>query len=266
MSTTGSHQPARESPPVPTDLQNFQATIESLSSFLPHLENIKKPSRSQNSRIAFIDYTNDWTPLGSWHIRQVDFAQVEQNDAEQFVAALRNEIPSDCASRIIMVEDICYDVIYRLSLAFDLSPDFIEEHLINSGWRGYYGNIEASDWATRRMKKEHTSMKWFRPVHKFYDFEDEDFDYSYNNTLFIKLMEHAYQSETSSRGSLMREISHTFYVSTNICRRPWTFRRDEDATSEGMYSIWEERATIWRRHIDGVLIGVSQRSMYRLSY
>jgi hypothetical protein len=62
--------------------------------------------------------------------------------------------------RLILVEDICLDLAQYLSAVFRMSPEVCEEYLVKSGLIERYLDEEPRDRVSRRIAKEHTSLRW----------------------------------------------------------------------------------------------------------
>ncbi len=86
-------------------------------------------------------------------------------DGPAFQHKVLGNIPADVRLRMVLVEDLSEKTLSLLGGALHMSPEFFEEHLINSGWSAAgYGDVEADTWNTRGAIKDYTSISWYRPV------------------------------------------------------------------------------------------------------
>jgi hypothetical protein len=147
--------------------QNYWENIRPLTRILPHLKTIQPPNgRHQRvGRLKSIDYFNN----GMDPQVGISLEMGAQFDHDQLVTALRNlkQVHDDVASRTVIVEDLCSELIGALGLAFDLDPEFFAEHLNRSGYNGAdHEDISPDRWKTQHLHKDYRSMTWMRPVYQ----------------------------------------------------------------------------------------------------
>lgn len=78
-----------------------------------------------------------------------------------------SHIPSGVRQILIVVEDLSKQNIFGLGDHFGISPEFFEEHLLNSGYgftEEHYNDPPSTTWPTAHLTKSHKSIKWYRPV------------------------------------------------------------------------------------------------------
>lgn len=150
-------------PSVPSYWEN----IRPLAQTLPHLKAIWPPNgRHQRvGRLKTIDYFNNGRPprVG------VSFEICAQFSQDQLVTELQHmkQGYDSVASRVVIVEDLCSELIGALGLAFDLDPEFFAEHLNRSGYSKFdYEDPPPTQWNTAHLPKDHASMTWMRPVYQ----------------------------------------------------------------------------------------------------
>ena len=147
--------------------QTYWENIKPLTQILPHLEAIQPPNgRHQRvGRLKSIDYFNDGTAPQIGISLELD-AHFNQHHLVTELRKLK-KVEDDVASRMVVVEDLCSELIGALGLAFDLDPEFFAEHLNRSGYSGADHEDFAPDrWKTAHLRKDYTSMTWMRPVYQ----------------------------------------------------------------------------------------------------
>src|SRR4051794_16169698 len=152
----------------------FTSAVQSFRKFLPHLKNLVPKSRNPQSRVSVWDYLEDMTVTRP---RQSIILSIQNSqdslDARQVVVSIRDKVPPDCVCRLILVENISSHLVRYLSVAFGMSPEVCAEHLVNSGLEDRYLDEEPRDWVSRRIAKEHISLRWYRPYRICLDGLDE---------------------------------------------------------------------------------------------
>jgi hypothetical protein len=159
-------QPTERPTSRPTN-QTYWENIRPLTRILPHLKTIQPPNgRHQRvGRLKSIDYFNN----GMAPQVGISLEMGAQFDHDQLVTALRNlkQVGDDVASRTVIVEDLCSELIGALGLAFDLDPEFFAEHLNRSGYNGAdHEDFSPDRWKTAHLQKDYRSMTWMRPVYQ----------------------------------------------------------------------------------------------------
>jgi hypothetical protein len=262
-------QPAREEgaaglvpkgPPPNIDAtsykRQFSIVADRLRQNLPHLKNVLRPSRYQLSRVSVYDYSADMVCTRHLANQQLNFAAKEAAlEAEAFISSLRHDIVQNCRSRLIVVEDVCQDLLQLLSVTFVLSPEVCEEHLVQSGWAKRYTDPEPQTWKSRRVAREHVSLRWYRPGRvSLAAIKETSIDLSPDHVLC-----HDRENvSTDSRGTPIGYQNINIYPDTNVWRRYLDFRRlGSGALAEDDLIAREERVTVWKRHEDDFLYGMA---------
>ena len=150
---------------VTSAANSFALTTKTLSLHLPHLHNVKHPSRLDDVSVTCYDYSNKALPtIGAFSVVQP--SKQLQNAEGVSLRQYLGRVPSKTVHlRLIVANDVSTDLIDCLGTSFSISPEMYEEHLVNAGWRnGIYDDKQPETWITRDMKKSHMSIKWYRPV------------------------------------------------------------------------------------------------------
>lgn len=236
------HQPQQQQvtyalpPKPPLPLYEYEHMVTRASSFLKHLEDghINAISRHDTLKISYLDY---WRTPGS----PVIINRPDTQDDNHVLRILGN-IPDNVRQRLIVVEDLSPRAISCLGRRFGVSPEFFEEHLINSGYEGLsYNDQPAHTWTTFGLKKSYVSMRWHRPVFRLpiVPFSENDL----RELLDPSISRLEYTSDTSRHMSI-------YQTETNIFRSEWELWTDSRITSR-MKRVcgWEERASIWSQKL-----------------
>jgi hypothetical protein len=168
LQTARTSAPAEHSTEQPTHSltgQDYWENIRPLAQILPHLKAIQ-PSNARHKcvgRLKSIDYFKDGRApqYGIYYEMGVHH--------DELVIELQNvkQVHDDVASRMVIVEDLCPELIGALGLAFDLDPEFFAEHLNRSGYDHLdYEDSPPARWNTAQLQKDHVSMTWMRPVYQ----------------------------------------------------------------------------------------------------
>jgi hypothetical protein len=235
------HQPHPPSTPewASMSLYPYELMIAKASGFLKHIEHghIQIPPRLEFfNNVSYTDYS--WVPgavSNTYHLH----SQHEMS----FFSTL-GTIPDHVKQRLVVVEDLCPRTINLLGRLFGVSPEFFEEHLINSGYGGPdYNDQPAHTWTTSGMKKSFISMRWHRPVIRLpvVPFSENDL----KELLDPDIGRVEYSSETS------RHLN-VYETETNILRSEWALWTDP-ATTTRMKRVcgWEERVSVWSQKLVG---------------
>lgn len=99
---------------------------------LPHLQNIFRESRSSFSSITYIEYSEQWQRvLGAKH-EQIDFGSNAVN--RSYVESLGEPSSELCTEKLIIIQDVCSDLIRHLVEIYDISLEMFEEHISGGDW------------------------------------------------------------------------------------------------------------------------------------
>ena len=240
---------------VTSAVNSFALTAETLSLHLPHLHNVKCPSRLNDVSVTCYDYSDKaLATVEAFSVVQ-PFNQLQNTEGVWLRQHLGRVPPKTVHLRLIVANDLSTDLIECLGTSFSTSPEMYEEHLVNSGWQnGIYNDRQPETWITRNMKKSHMSIKWYRPVkrvlqrpyskndrQRFLDARDQPFRWT--------------DIVLDARGK-PHDVQHESTPTTNILRQDWDMKTDADATSPvGGFAAWEERATVWAKQCDGYRVG-----------
>jgi hypothetical protein len=235
---------------------SFESVIRPLKQDLPHLRNVLEPSRYQRSLIYVFDYSSDMACKRPVRRRRLDFSIGEEAlAAGRYVKSLRNNIGVDCTRRLIIVEDICLDLIQVLTVAFALSPEVCEEHLVQSGRTGRYTEPEPQTWKSRRIAKEHMFLRWLRPGRISLAETEETSIYLPPNKVLYHMSSTEIPPDKKGSPAQVRDVK--LYPFSNIWRRHLDLRplaigalKDHDSIAR------EERVTVWQRQEDTCLFGM----------
>jgi hypothetical protein len=174
LQTAGVPGPAEQSDESSTEQltpsvtgRDYWDNIRPLKQILPHLKAIHPPNgrHERVGRLKSIDYfTNGNAPQAGIYLEIGP-----QFDRNQLVSELQHMKRADNAvgSRMIIVEDLCSELIEALGFAFDLDPEFFAEHINRSGYDSAdYEDFSPERWNTAHLPKDYTSMAWMRPVYQ----------------------------------------------------------------------------------------------------
>ena len=245
----------------PSRLGSYKQTVQALSRHLPHLRHTLEKTRHHGINIKCYDYIDGLLVSGSFDTQITDFRGASKHTKNKLCQSLKDDIPEDVNLRFIVVEDLSVELIEILGSTFGISPEFFEEHLINSGWQdGIYQDREADTWITRGMEKNYMSIKWYRPTMPKSSWPSSAADR-------IKLLDPEYPllpwTEADSvrgpnRAATIEIVEHKASLTTNILRQDWRLTTNmEDVAPLLSPSAWEERATVWSKHLGRCHVGGS---------
>ncbi|KAL9118148.1 MAG: hypothetical protein Q9187_005311 [Circinaria calcarea] len=229
----------------------YRQTIKALSTHLPHLQHTLQKTRHHGINIKWYDYIDGLLVSTPLRFQTPDFRRTSKHYKNKFRRALKDDIPEDVNLRFIVVEDLSVELIEILGSTFGISPEFFEEHLINSGWHdGTYQDREADTWITRGMEKSYTSIRWYRPtMPKFAQPNSADDRIKLlkpENPLLV------WTEAVSNESVTMGRVKHKASPTTNILRQDWSLGTNAEKVAPLLSpSAWEERATVWSKHLEG---------------
>ncbi|RLL97495.1 hypothetical protein CFD26_104736 [Aspergillus turcosus] len=216
----------REKPPP---REHYHLIVDRAAHVFDHIKygNIRKTPRVETTSIMLYEYYDDNT---------VSIVDIENPTMISRFCGSR----AGLTGRLFIVEDLSEGTINALGEAFGITPEFFEEHLLNSGYGGaQYDDPPARSWKTAGMNKSYVSIQWFRPVYRrpplFSNRDREDLlDVDGDGLEYIS---------GSSSISLKAE--------TNIFRSEWDLRVDPRGTTKEMSQFGlVERASIWRKQAE----------------
>ena len=149
----------------------YKKKNERLSQRFPHLQNVYSGSRHDKADITIFDYTGSvlqdvrqksFNFMAEENAQSQDFACPNLEQCRQFICPIGPL--SQVETRLVVVEDLGPSLIELLGVTFDLSPEFFEEHLYRSDYRGYrVSEMPPSTWRTSNLQKNYVSLAWSRP-------------------------------------------------------------------------------------------------------
>lgn len=147
------------------------------------------------------------------------------------------DITEGLKSRVFIVEDLSKSTIHSLGAAFGVTPEFFEEHLLNSGYDGaQYDDLSSRSWKTAGLAKSYVSIQWFRPIYRqppIFSHRDKE-----------KLLD----GESDGLECVSGNSTITLKAETNIFRSEWDLRIDPMGATKKMNEFGlVERASIWRQ-------------------
>ncbi|KAA8649325.1 uncharacterized protein ATNIH1004_005226 [Aspergillus tanneri] len=132
-------EPRREPPPR----QPYSRILDRAADAFDHIKygNVRKTPRVEKTSITLYEYYDDSTA-----------SRVEIENAE--LISLYRDTPEGLNGRVFIVEDLSEGTIHALGEAFGLTPEFFEEHLLNSGYGGaQYDDPPRRSWKTAGLNK-----------------------------------------------------------------------------------------------------------------
>ena len=238
----------------------FTLNTETLSLHLPHLHNVKCPSRLDNVSVTCYDYSDKaLATVGAFSVVQPS-KQLQNSEGVSLRQHLGRVLSKTLHFRLIVANDLSTDLIECLGNSFSMSPEMYEEHLVNAGWQnGIYNDQQPETWITRDMKKSHISIKWYRPVKRVlqrpYSTNDRQRFLDPGAQPF-RWTENVLDARGKPHG-----VQHKSRPTTNILRQDWDIKTDaEAAISVGSFAAWEERATVWAKQYDSYRVGQTHPS------
>lgn len=224
---------------------------------LSHIKDghVWRRSRHNKGNITMIDYiTGHSSPRVRhclWEMNPGETGVYYGMKKDDFFKALQRKVSKSVKTRLLLVEDLSKEIILGLGHLYDVSPEFFEEHLVNSGYNdGRYQDPAPQTWITYGMRKNYASVRWFRPAHRldsppFSNRSEED---------LLSAKPLAYSSG-EKKGPM------TIYkTETNIFRSKWDLSTDPGMVlSERRPCGWEERASVWSKLINGCRISTRPR-------
>lgn len=236
-------------------VQPYSSTIETLSLHLPHLTNVKMRSRQKNVSVTCYDYLDTMTTSAKTFTAMKSSDELQNAEGISLQRHLKEVPPKSLRLRLIVTNYLCTDLIECLGTFFSMSPEVFEEHLINSGWQnGMDKDQEPDTWITRDMKKNHISIRWYRPVKRVLQRPNSTSD----RLKFLDTSAHdfSWTEVMTDRHGEPHAIQHVSRPATNIFRRGWDIKTDAEVSiSRKGFVAWEERATLWNRQCNDYRVG-----------
>jgi hypothetical protein len=154
-----------ERPTLGSVRQTYWEKIRPITRILPHLKAIE-PSNGTNQRVGRLKsidcFNNGTAPQVGISFKMG--APLDQDRLVTGLQELKHNRDGTVASRMVVVEDLCSELIEALGFAFDLDPEFFAEHLNRSGYNSAdYEDAPPERWRTAHLQKDYASMTWMRP-------------------------------------------------------------------------------------------------------
>lgn len=115
--------------PIPQLERDFEKRART-----PHLRNIFTKSPIQECFVSRYDYSSTWRVLDTEHL-SIDCSPGNVNGCQRVVDRIMTDEVAH-TTRLVIVEDICSNMIRLLCEYPGVEVEFFEQHLINCGWRG----------------------------------------------------------------------------------------------------------------------------------
>ena len=239
----------------------YVSNIRALSRFLPHLHHsLRTPRYSHKYDFSIYDFKDNHLIREATRSFKTDGTLSGLNDL------LIKDIPNILTLRFVLVEDLSEDVIEQLGSTCGVSPEFFEEHLINSSWQGGSHEDQESDtWSTHALSKDYASIRWHRPVVPLYTgFSSTQIRTSstqirassrkaerlfsvhgpHKFTKPLSWTEEVPVRKANSRDENVK-VEHRVSPLTNIQRRDWKLSTNIKEIESAEPRLAEERASIW---------------------
>lgn len=161
ISTHGSYWRSSALPGVEVPFYDYEFILRRAAEVFQHLKHGRIRAESRHpyclDSISYIDLP---LPGYCFHLG----GNLMEGNKGHYEHSIRR-VPEYSNQRLIIVEDLSLETIHFLGRQFGVSPEFFEEHLLNSGYEGAnYNDLPASTWTAAGMNKSHVSVKWHRPV------------------------------------------------------------------------------------------------------
>ena len=223
--------------------------IRRLYTYMPHLINVERSSRAHHRvELRCLDFDGDrlvWNRPCTLDKGTTQSPGSVFGSEEDFIQSFMGDVPSEIDCRVLLVDELSDTLMYILGSCLHITPEFFEEHLLNSGWHdNVYEDRETDMWSTRNLAKDYASIRWRRPIKERVarPFEEQASD----NLLSPLEIPDDWEESSSPR----KRILHSTEPAVNVLRRPW----EVGSRSKG-FSTWEERATVWQTTVGNCAIG-----------
>ncbi|KAL8757625.1 MAG: hypothetical protein Q9184_004161 [Pyrenodesmia sp. 2 TL-2023] len=157
--------------------QRYLNEIRRLSTYMPHLINVRKSSRAHHrARLRCLDFSDGHPVRSKTCTLKKDKTQSQAmftdptnipfeadgrviQSEEDFIQSFLGNIPSEIDCRVLIVDDLSDTLMYILGSSLHVTPEFFEEHLLNSGWHdNKYEDRGADTWSTRNLTRNYASI------------------------------------------------------------------------------------------------------------
>jgi hypothetical protein len=243
-------------PPIDTELKNYRKNINRLAEHFPIFQNVAATGSDTrhewSSRIVIHDRISADEAYAT--SRQEPFAGRSTAPAfDEFRKRLLS-VTDDCVQRVVLVEDLSLKLIDLLGATFDIAPHVFEEHLNSSGYRRVDTDIDtkANTWNTSSNALGYSSIasvRWYRPVLPLIPISQR-----FRTRLIRDRRPQVYcPYEGCPRHTLpLSATANIWRHFLELCPEPGIYHK----VSSTEYPVgWEERATVWKRDLDGCEFG-----------
>jgi hypothetical protein len=241
---------------------HYIAVVRRMIHLLPHLRVLTaKPRRQQSSLIVTWhdfysrDAPNNNIPQGK--VPRNFHNGYNHEELKDLQKELRDTIPVDVQTRLIVAQDLTKETIDFLGDTFQIPPEVFAEHLHASGYTNAKTFTRSpQDWTTSEMVRDYFSVRWLRPVlgealpwlrersSALLDTEKDGLEYK--------------EKKSVQQGGKFHwlELQHYVRASSNIIRD--YFPISPTPSSQGMGNAptaWVEKVTIWKKLLGSCIIG-----------
>ena len=243
-------------PPIDTELKNYRKNINRLATHFPNFQNVAATTSDTrhewSSRIVIHDRIS--ADEGHATTRQEPFAGRSTVPAFNEFRKRLLGVTDDCVQRIVLVEDLSPKLIDLLGATFDIAPHVFEEHLESSGYRRLDTEIDkkTNAWNTGSNLLGHSSIasvRWYRPVLPLIPISQR-----FRTRLIRDRRPQVYcPFDGCPRHTLpLSATANIWRHFLELCPEPGIYHKG----SSTEYPVgWEERATVWKRDLDGCEFG-----------
>lgn len=205
----------------------YRKILDNAAKVLDHIKDgsVRLSSRHNRTSITFYDYSED------------TMSEPRLIFTDNDISVLGHAPPS-VKQRLILVEDLSESTIHALGITFSISPEFFEEHLLDSNYAGLRHNEPpARTWKTATFPKSHISFKWIRPVYR----QPTYFSHRDLGDLLEESTEHF-----TRHGNVKTKVT------SNIFRMEWGLWTDPTKTVRMVRECGlEEKVSIWKGQLRG---------------
>lgn len=252
----GSFEGERSIPQFSESYNSYKKNKTRLARQFPHFQSVRSRSRHNKADITIFDYAD--SVLQDRQHLAVDF-RPERDDSrdskldECHKFLFSTNTSSRVDTRLIIVEDLGPSLINLLGATFDLSPEFFEEHLYLSKYRGHRNpGAPPSTWRTSNLQKNYVSFVWSRPGESWaLDIEPGKWNDLYNSNPVETIRQFISKKGQSSN------MFYNFVAKTNILRGETEMSIDPAGQLPDRAPCgWRERATVCNVEFDGLKYGM----------
>lgn len=235
--------------------KTYLEKIQTLTSSLPHLKNIRSQTPRQGAKVDCYDFHHgelQSTRTFSGGRVASDFLTANEESLDD---TLKSQDDNDLGLRVLVATDLTTGLIECLGSNLAMNPEFFEEHLLNSGWAGSEVNPEADTWVTNDMTKDYVSIVWYRMAKQY---ARQPLQYSFGRENMLELGKvNRFGNRSKALDSTRQNGDRQFFLHRNIIRRE-AFKPPETVlqSRNALIGAYEERATIWSGSVGRSTVGM----------